>query len=175
MRALPILFAACLLILPAAAVQEGDDGPVVSLDPGVSADLRMDEIYQGFARGYRMLDAAQVADQYTEEALYLAPGEEIQQGRAAIREGFERMFEQARQRGQRLRIQFRILHRETEGRFGYDVGVFTLTRYASGREVGRGRGRFTVVARPEADGIWRFALDTYSDLPAQEDPPQASE
>ncbi|MEW6737571.1 MAG: hypothetical protein AB1489_40190, partial [Acidobacteriota bacterium] len=81
------------------------------LEPGVVLHKGLDEVYRRFSEGYKKLDAASVANLYTETAAYLAPGKNIQIGRQKILENFFSFFDSVRQRNGRLEISFRILQR----------------------------------------------------------------
>lgn len=143
--------------------------PAVVHAEGVAPHAGVDAIYQRFAAGYDTLDAAAVADLYTADALYLAPGSEVQRGRDAIRGGFAGFFDAVRAEGGRLAIRFEILDRVVAPGLVSDVGHFLL-----GRDGGpEARGKFAVVAREEGDGAWRFHVDSYSDV-EEAGPPAAN-
>lgn len=135
------------------------------LDEGVAPHNGLDEIYRRFSEGYKKLDGAAVASLYTETAAYLAPGNEIEIGRARVLETFTKMFDSVRQRNGRMEISFRIAQRQAEQNFAYDVGIYTLTSFSDKGESRTSKGKFVVVAKREKDGVWRFQVDGYNDLP----------
>lgn len=135
------------------------------LDEGVAAHDGLDEIYRRFSDGYKKLDGAAVANLYTETAAYLAPGNEIEIGRAKVSETFNKMFDSVRQRNGRMEISFRIAQRQAEQNFAYDVGIYALTSFNDKGEARTSKGKFMVVAKREKDGVWRFQVDGYNDLP----------
>jgi uncharacterized protein (TIGR02246 family) len=135
------------------------------LDEGVAAHKGLDEIYGRFSEGYKKLDPAAVANLYTETAAYLSPGDEIDIGRGKILATFTKMFDSTRQRNGRLEISFRIAQRQAVQDMAYDVGIYTLTSFRENGETRVSRGKFFVVAKPDKDGVWRFQVDGFNDLP----------
>lgn len=134
------------------------------LEKGVPAHKEIDAIYKTFSDAYRTLDVEKVTNLYTETAAYLAPNDNIQQGRAAIRPGFQSFFDWVKKEGRTMTISFRIFQRKVDKNLAYDVGVYTIRQYKDGKEVGTGQGKFVVVAVREGGGKWRFQVDGYSDL-----------
>ena len=135
------------------------------LEEGVAAHKDLGEIYRRFSEGYKKLDAAAVANLYTETAAYLAPGQNLDIGRQKVLETFTKFFDSVRQRNGRMEISFRIAQRQAEQSLGYDVGIYTLTSFNEKGEARTSKGKFMVVAKPEKDGVWRFQVDGYNDLP----------
>jgi ketosteroid isomerase-like protein len=64
-----------------------------------------------------------------------------------------------------MEISFRIAQRQVEQNFAYDVGIYTLTSFNDKGEARTSKGKFMVVAKREKDGVWRFQVDGYNDLP----------
>jgi len=157
------LLAAMAVVGGGATLATAQNSPV--LDEGVAPHDGLDAIYRRFSEGYKKLDGAAVANLYTETAAYLAPGNEIEIGRAKVSETFTKMFESVRQRNGRLEISFRIAQRQAEQSLAYDVGIYTLTSFNDKGEARTSKGKFFVVAKPEKDGVWRFQVDGYNDLP----------
>ena len=157
-----LVFAAFVLFVQAVSAQGSTD---LTLEPGVARHQGLDEIYRNFSEGYRKLDAARVAGLYGETAAYLAPGDDIQIGRGKILEAFGRFFDSVKKQNGRLAISFHIVQRQVAGALAYDVGVYTLVSTDEKGGSRRGSGKFVVVARREKDGVWRFQVDGYSDLP----------
>jgi len=135
------------------------------LDAGVAAHRGLDEIYGRFSEGYKKLDPAAVANLYTETAAYLQPGGEIDIGRGKVLESFTKFFDSTKQKNGRLEISFRIVQRQAVQDMAYDVGIYTLTSFRENGETRVSKGKFFVVAKPEKDGVWRFQVDGYNDLP----------
>lgn len=141
-------------------------GPTPRADSNSTATLaRFDAIYARFSRAYEQLDPDQVADLYTEDALYLRPRGDIERGRDVIRAGFASMFERTRTAGDTLRISFERIDRHISGDLAFEVGYYTLVRTSATGDEKVSRGKFTVVLRRASDGTWRFAVDGYSPAP----------
>jgi uncharacterized protein (TIGR02246 family) len=135
------------------------------LDDGVAAHKGLDDIYARFSEGYKKLDPAAVANLYTETAAYLVPGTELEIGRPKILASFTKFFDSVKQRNGRLEIAFQIAQRQAEQTLAYDVGIYTLTSFRENGETRVSKGKFFVVAKPDKDGVWRFQVDGFNDLP----------
>jgi uncharacterized protein (TIGR02246 family) len=138
---------------------------VLTLEQGVVSHKGLDDIYLRFAEGYKTLDPAAVANLYTENAAYLPPGGDVMKGRQNIAKSFVGFFDSVEQRKGRLQISFRIVQRQVDTKLAYDVGIYTLTSFNDKGESTAGSGKFVVVAKRGEDGIWRFQVDGYSDMP----------
>lgn len=118
-----------------------------------------DAAYARFTEGYRTADAAMVANLYTEDAFYLQPDSDVLRGRPAVLAAFEAFLGPFRERGEPgPDISFEFLERRIAGDIGYDIGYYLF--------FGQRSGKFTVVWRRDADGVWRIRSDGYSGLPA---------
>lgn len=159
-----IAVAGLLIVAGPASAQTKAEPQSLTRDQGVAAHAGLDDIYRRFTEGYRKLDAAQVAGLYTEDALYLAPGADLQRGRGAIEGQFAGFFRTVQSEGARLEIAFQIVARQVSNDLAYDVGIYTLTRLKEGEPPRSGRGKFVTVARRDRDRMWRFQVDGYSDL-----------
>lgn len=137
----------------------------LTLEQGVVSHKGLDDIYIRFAEGYKTLDPAAVANLYTENATYLPPEGDVMKGRQNIAKSFVGFFDSVKQRKGRLQISFRIVQRQVDTNLAYDVGIFTLTSFNEKGESSTGSGKFVVVAKRGEDGIWRFQVDGYSDMP----------
>lgn len=157
------VFLICLATSGPAAEIAAESLPV--LGEGVAAHEGLDEIYRRFGDGYKKLDPAAVANLYTETAAYLVPGTEIEIGREKILASFTKFFDSVKQRNGRLEISFQIAQRQAEQNLAYDVGIYTLTSFSDKGESRTSKGKFFVVAKPDKDGIWRFQVDGFNDLP----------
>ncbi|MDQ4121600.1 MAG: serine hydrolase [Acidobacteriota bacterium] len=146
---------------PPKVAQTGD----LILEKGVAPHKGLDEVYRRFSEGYRKLDAASVAELYTETAAYLAPGSNVQTGRQEVLKNFSSFFDSVKNRNEKIEILFRILQREVDRNLAYDVGIYTLVSTSSKGESRRSTGKFVVVAKREKGNVWRFQVDGYSDLP----------
>jgi ketosteroid isomerase-like protein len=136
--------------------EAGDRATPATQDTGAISD-QMDAAYARFSEGYRTADAAMVADLYTDDAFYLQPGSDIMRGRPAVLDFFDSFLGPFRERGEPgPDLSFEILERRIAGPIGYDIGYFL---FASVRA-----GKFTVIWRLDADGVWRIHSDGYSGL-----------
>jgi len=134
------------------------------LEKGVLANKGIDEIYRQFSESYRALNSEMVTNLYTESAAYLAPDNDILQGREKIRASFQGFFDSVRKDGRTMTISFQIFQRKADKNIAYDVGIYTLRSFKDGKETGMGQGKFVVVAVKEKDDKWRFQVDGYSGL-----------
>lgn len=141
-------------------------GPI--LEPGVKAHAEIDTIYKKFSDGYRTLTPKTVADLYTDDAAYLAPNQEVTNGRDAILENFTGFFANIKERGQTMTISFRILQRKVDKSMAYDVGIYTIDFLKDGARVGESKGKFVVVAVKDTGDKWRLQVDGYSALNPQD-------
>lgn len=129
---------------------------------------QLDAVCARFREAYGRLDAAAVGRLYTDDALYLAGNSELRQGAPAIQRHLEEFFSSVRGDSARLELRFRILRRTLAPGLATDVGYFRLVR-VRGEERGKpSLGRFVTVLRAEADGRWRFAVDSYTEATAAE-------
>lgn len=152
-----ILLVISFAVLPGAAQD-------LTLDKGVAAHKGIDAVYARFSEAYRTLDAELVTGLYSENAAYLPPDSRVLIGRDEIRPTFGSFFGWIRDQGRTMTISFRIIQRSVEKRIGYDVGIYAIRQYKDGTEVGKGEGKFIVVAVRGRDGQWRFQVDGYNGL-----------
>lgn len=134
------------------------------LEKGVLPNKDIDAIYAQFSGAYKTLDVEKVSSLYTQDAAYLAPNNNILNGRDEIRPTFKSFFDWIKKEGRTMSISFQIVQRMVNDKLGYDVGIYTIRQYKDGKEVNKGSGKFVVVAVREKDGKWRFQVDGYSDL-----------
>ncbi|HKX84139.1 MAG TPA: hypothetical protein VJL58_07965, partial [Pyrinomonadaceae bacterium] len=87
----------------------------LTLDAGVAKHAGIDKIYSRFSEAYRTLNSEMVTNLYTENALYLSPGSDIQRGRTTILGNFDGFFRSVKQSGGKISIAFRILERRVSG------------------------------------------------------------
>ena len=150
-----------LLLCAAVFAAESD---ALKLGSGVSPHGKIDAIYQVFSDGYKNLDPSFVTKVYTDDALYLAPDQDIQKGAKPIVDGFTGWFQMVKQQQEQLRIKFEIVERKVAQDLGFDVGIFTLSRMKNGTTLSSDRGKFIVVTQEMPDGSWKFRVDGYSTL-----------
>jgi hypothetical protein len=153
-------FGFCFLVLTVSAFSQTSD---LILEKGVKPHKEVDRIYAVFSKGYRDLDLDSVANLYTIDANYLASGNIMTDGRAKIRDNFASFFESVKKNGNTMNIQFRILQREVNKKLGYEVGIYTITTFKDGKQIGTGQGKFFVVTK-KIGKKWFFRFDGYSGL-----------
>jgi len=159
------IFLSCLTIYAQTSNSLAENSLV--LEQGVAPHKGLDDIYRRFSEGYKKLDAASVANLYSDTAAYLAPGSNIQIGRQKVSGIFTGFFDSVRQRNGRLEISFRIVQRQVDKNLAYDVGIYTLTSFNEKGVSSKDSGKFVVVARREKSDIWRFQVDGYNALPVK--------
>jgi ketosteroid isomerase-like protein len=156
-----------LLLLLLAPLGAGAQTGELVLEKGVPAHKELDAIYKSFSEAYRTLDVEKVTNLYSESAAYLAPDNDIVQGREMIRPSFKSFFDWIKNENRTMTISFQIFQRKIDKNLAYDVGVFTIRQFKDGKEINIGSGKFVVVAVREKDGRWRFQVDGYSGLKPQ--------
>lgn len=138
--------------------------PDLVLENGVKSHKEIDSIYTTFTKGYRELNVDLVTNLYTEDANYLAPGNEMTDGKVKIRESFASFFDYVKNNGETMEIKFQILAREVDNRLGFDVGIYTINTFKDGKQIRTGQGKFLVVTK-RIGNKWYFRFDGYSDVP----------
>lgn len=160
-----ILAATLFAVLPVMEIAAQEKAQSLTLAKNVAPHGGIDAIYKKFSEAYRLLDPAMVANLYTEDALYLAPGGNIERGRDYILKNFTEFFGSIKDGGGRLEISFEIVERRVTSDQAYDVGIYTLKSFNSkGETRSSSKGKFITVARQMKDGAWRFQVDGYSDI-----------
>jgi uncharacterized protein (TIGR02246 family) len=153
-----------LLILLLVSLSVRAQNSELILEKGVKAHTEIDKIYGQFSEAYRALDVEKVVGLYTENAAYLSPGNDILQGREAIRPTFKSFFDYVKNEGRTMTISFQIFQRKVDKNLAYDVGIYTIRQNKDGKEAGIGKGKFVTVAVKDENNKWRFQVDGYSDL-----------
>lgn len=118
--------------------------------------------YAQFSRAYAGRWPDTVAAVYAEDAIYLAPGQEVIRGRAAIRANFA-AFLNART-GPGPVVSFDIIERRYGQELVHELGYFRMGRAGSDPATLRRGGKFTVVWGKQRDGSWKIISDHYSEL-----------
>jgi uncharacterized protein (TIGR02246 family) len=111
-------------------------------------------IQAAFAAG----DGDAVAAEYTEDAVLMPPYRPSLIGRAAIAELYRAVF-----KDYKCALETHVEEIEVAGDWAWLRGTMTssVTPKAGG-ETHVSKGKYLVVARKGADGVWRFARDMYS-------------
>ncbi len=164
---LPLAIASALIgAIPAPARAQAMPAPRATEEGGI--DRKLDAVYAAFRDAYARLDARAVAALYHDDAIYLAAGAAPKRGRGEIEGGFRSFFEQVREGGGTLALEFRIVRRDVAAGLATDVGYYRLAVVRNGVRGSGSVGRFVTVSRPATDGAWRFVVDSYSAADAAE-------
>ena len=124
-------------------------------------ETAFDDVYAAFTRAYRDGDPAAVTALYTDDAYYLAPGDSIARG--AVGRHFAWLDRYAD--GQGPIVEFEIVERDVAGDLGYDVGYYRI-RNADAPADAWSVGKFLVIWKRGADGVWRIHADGFSGVQA---------
>jgi uncharacterized protein (TIGR02246 family) len=113
-----------------------------------------DRIQAAFAAG----DADGVAAQYTEDAYLMPPNSPSLVGRAAIADLYRAFFKDFK-----CTLKTEIQEVVVAGDWAFVRGLLTSTvTPKDGSAPHTNHGKYLVVARRGADGVWRFARDSYN-------------
>lgn len=126
-------------------------------------DAELDATYARFEDAYAAADADRIADIYHERAYYIAPQQELIQGRQAIRDHYGRFLDGMRQAevpGPEL--SFEVVDREVDGELATDVGFYTLRQPWDPSDDPGARGTFLVVWQRGPDGYWRMLAEAFA-------------
>lgn len=125
--------------------------------------------YTQFSRAYANRWPDTVAAVYAEDAIYLAPDQEVIRGRAAIRATFA-SFLTART-GPGPVVVFDITERHYTRDLVTELGYFRMGPAGSDPATLQRGGKFTVVWGRQRNGSWKIISDNYSGLAPQAPPP----
>ncbi len=157
-------FVAVLLSQPVSAADEG-----VALEGGVMPHEKIDALYRNISESFATLSIEKISDIYTKDAYYLTPESPMITGIGDIGAEWEAWFAWMREGKGTLTIDFRLIAREIyNDTFGYDVGYFTTVQQRPDGNNQTYEGKFITVTQKQANGQWRFSVDTYSMLKKEE-------
>jgi ketosteroid isomerase-like protein len=156
---------ACAMLATAAAASGQP-----STKPSAAAAGAFDAVYAQFAQGYKQADAAMVADLYANNAFYLTPGGNIENGRSFVLGEFQRYLGRY-EKGAGPNIAFKIVDRQISGDLAHDIGYIMMNDgkepIASDTKPG---AKFAVLWKRDAAGAWKIFSDTYNETPPLPDP-----
>jgi len=161
-----ILLLVVIAFFGSGAAQTSDTKIDLILDAGVKPHSGIDAIYARFSEGYRQLNAKMVSDLYTDNAIYMTPDSGVDRGRENISKSFDSFFHSIKDSRGKLSISFQIIERKVSGDMAYDVGIYTLISGRGEKVSQTSKGKFVVIAIKQK-GVWKFQLDSYSDLPGR--------
>ena len=130
----------------------------VELHPGVDA------AYRRLARAVALMDLAALEQEFTENAVLIAPDATALEGSASIAEWCEAISRGVRGDGMRLRLVFDIAERSVQTDVVFDQGSYLLTGRIAATELALRSGRFLAVFR-RSNGTLDYHLDAASVLP----------
>jgi len=153
---LSVLFV--LAVLPVLFVLLTAQAPPAPSAPAASDREKITAIEGRIQAAFAAGDADAVAAEYTEDALLMPPDNPSQVGRAAIAAVYRAYFKDFK-----CSIKTEVQEVEVAGDWAFMRGLFTtvVTPKAGGPLQG-GHGKYLVIARRGADGVWRFARDMFS-------------
>lgn len=130
----------------------------VEMHPGV------DDAYGRLARAVDLMDAAALEQEFTENAVLIAPDATALEGSASIAAWCEAVSRGVREDGMRLRLVFDIAERDVQTDVVFDQGSYLLTGRIAATELALRSGRFLAVFR-RSNGSVEYRLDAASILP----------
>jgi len=130
--------------------------------PPPDDDAAIDAVYEHFSQAYAALDMQMVLDLYTDDAYHMiGTAQRILQGKEELALAYS-LLERTKEKGGQLAIEFRIVDRKIEGDMAYDVGYYKLTTTRPDGESRDEASKFLTVLKKQADGSWRFVVDSQS-------------
>jgi uncharacterized protein (TIGR02246 family) len=118
--------------------------------------------YAQFSRAYAGRWPDTVAAVYAEDAIYLAPGQDVIRGRAAIRATFASFLNG--QTGPGPVVTFDIIDRRYSRDLVHEQGYYRMGPAGSDLATLQRVGKFTVAWGRQRDGSWKIISDNYSFL-----------
>ncbi|MGD2215108.1 MAG: SgcJ/EcaC family oxidoreductase [Gemmatimonadales bacterium] len=143
--------------LAACAEQAGEEAGQ-TMEMAMTADL--EAVAEAFAavraeykRAFEAGDAAALAALYAEDAKRMPPDAEVQNGRAAIEQGFTASLAETTSR----EITITETDMGASGNLAYSIGTYSVTYQAEGMaEPVTDGGEYLAVSRQAADGSWEL-------------------
>lgn len=117
----------------------------------------IEQVNQQFVEAFKAGDVATMASLYAEDAVVLAPGEEMVHGRAAIQESMAAQLPPGVQE-----FSLATMHVGAEGSLAYEVGTYSLTFQPEGQPSVSDAGKYVVVWERQADGSWKLKADIWN-------------
>jgi ketosteroid isomerase-like protein len=113
-----------------------------------------------FSAAYVRGDAAAMVQTYVTDAVIFPDRSEMLAGHDAIRRYWT--LAPGRRITRHVSTPTRIV---VEGNLAYDYGVYEIAGERDGTAWGPTRGKYVIVWRREADGVWRMQLDMWNSRP----------
>ncbi|CAN5577052.1 hypothetical protein BH23BAC1_BH23BAC1_46810 [soil metagenome] len=121
------------------------------------------ENYIRFVNAYSRLDAKQISETFHNKGteFYIGFPDQvpvIHYGKAAIFIHMNKDFVAAHSRSHKLKINFRLVERKTDGEKVYDVGFYQINKF-TGKDTFTYYGKFAVVLVEDKDHQWKFLTE----------------
>jgi uncharacterized protein (TIGR02246 family) len=134
-------------------------GPHAADDSDLSVARReIHEAHQSYSAALKSGDAAAIASHFTEDAVLLPQGAEMQQGRSAIQQWFAGLLSMATFQKFTVTTVDVILVGDT----AVETGVFRMSLPA---EESSGIGKYLMVWKRSGDGKWKILRDMFNMSP----------
>lgn len=134
--------------------------------PAGSAEAAIREMARTFVAAANAKDGARIGTLYAEDALLMAPNQDMVRGRSPIQAYWQGLLD-----GGAKDVSLSTTHVATSGDVGYEAGTYQFTMAPPGGQPVTDRGKYVVGLRRQPDGKWRMTHDIFnSDLPC---PPAA--
>ena len=139
-----------------------------SAPPG-SAEAAVRDMTKTFVAAANAKDGARIGMLYAEDAVLMAPNQEMVRGRSQIQAYWQTLLD-----GGAKDVSLTTTHVATSGDVGYKAGTYQFTMAPSGAPPVTDRGKYVVGLRRQPDGKWRMTHDIFnSDLPCAPAAPPA--
>jgi uncharacterized protein (TIGR02246 family) len=172
MRVRTLLVFTAVPFLAAACAGANDTAATSDSAPGVATATATDagEARQAInAANARFVEAVKrgdtttaIVENYTDDAIVMAPGTEAWRGREAVRKGFAGMTVAAPVKQFSLKTDDVIV----AGDLAVESGTYEMTVQPRGGREAKDKGKYVVVWRRQGDGSWKIVRDAFnSDMP----------
>ncbi|MFN2385017.1 MAG: SgcJ/EcaC family oxidoreductase [Thermoanaerobaculia bacterium] len=132
-----------------------------------SAEAEIRDMAKTFTAAANAKDAARIGALYAQDAVLMAPNQQMVRGRAAIQAYWQKMLDAGSKD-----VSVTTTHVAASGNVAYEAGTYQFTMAAPGAQPVTDRGKYVVGLRRDPDGKWRIVHDAFnSDVPC---PPAAA-
>ena len=158
---LALVAAAVFAIILAGCAQEGAEQAqqmeMAAAVDMVALEATMNENRGAWEQAYEAGDAAGVAAQYADDAIYMAPYAEAQTGRPAIEQALTENIAMLVNRA----IEITPGERGASGDLAWETGTYTQTAQVEGQPY-EDYGKYLVLAKRQADGSWMILAHIFN-------------
>lgn len=148
------LIATLMLLLALAACQQAP--PPAPPDTRAADEAAIRAVNDDFRKIWAAPDAAKLASYYPEDAVFLDAGFPVVQGRAGVQKLYEAYLQQ------KVQNEWTITKIEVarSGDLAYQWGTGTVTIQDKKGKPVEMKYKYVTVLKKQADGSWKFAVDT---------------